>query len=482
MLNRNYALSGWIENLGVEPLFLSFAFLLAPLVDFLLALLVLVTLVLDTMRSLLTYLKSRVAFYVIIGVLSSFLAFTGEASTQEQSMALGLGEHKEIVLPKDANFTIGNKQILGHKVLKKTSKLVLKAKKIGFSEVVLWQNGKLKQTLKIFVLSKNESVSLIEALDALEKIKLDAKINGPVLEIEGKITELQQYNAYNKIVSTPNLNYFSEVKLDFKLKNQIITEVYKMFFERSLDSIQCKNMTATIYCFYESRNEQTQRIESFLMRKYRLIFDELPKIEFGVNHFLELQIVEIESNDTEDRQFGLDKISGKLGDLLDDMSKNLIRENLIKINDQNLKISTLAKESILIQLDKENQVKIGSEIAFRQDSVDKLNTNWKFAGLTLNFLLKKVEGQFSLKYEQELSRPLSTEGAFQSSQTKSEIFIKKDKQTLLQNLYFESVNQSASLFPLLNKIPLIGNLFTSNTNSKSMKNVFIFARLSHDQQ
>ena len=92
-------------------------------------------------------------------------------------MILAKGEQKEISLEGLKNFSVGNQEVISYKWMPKLGKLLVKGKKVGFTDLVVWsKNG--KENFSIYVLSKQKFLKTFQLADALKNLNLAIDIKG----------------------------------------------------------------------------------------------------------------------------------------------------------------------------------------------------------------------------------------------------------------------------------------------------------------
>jgi hypothetical protein len=153
---------GWIENLGVVPLFLFSAFLLAPAFFAFLNLLFVVTHVLETIGKLLysrDYYHRRINTNIfnnhyntnfklsflpifgqcvkgIFGFLLLNLMLTGTYA-QAEDYILSRGQSMTLKLPQMVKFNVGNKEVLTYKLNESNKTLLIRGTSLGTSEILV---------------------------------------------------------------------------------------------------------------------------------------------------------------------------------------------------------------------------------------------------------------------------------------------------------------------------------------------------------
>jgi type II secretory pathway component GspD/PulD (secretin) len=87
--------------------------------------------------------------------------------------------------------------------------------------------------------------------------------------------------------------------------------------------------------------------------------------------------------------------------------------------------------------------------------------------------LESVNDQIKIEYETELSKPNSDIGSGSSgSKSKSSTVVKLNSASTLFEISMKTTSLDSSEMPLLNKIPILGNLFKSKSNSENYKKIY----------
>ncbi len=99
------------------------------------------------------------------------------AADSPKDIVLAKGEQKEIELKDLRNFSVGNPEVISYKFLPKQGKLLVKGKKVGFTDVIIW-SAKGKETFSLYVLSKQKFLKTFQLADALKNLNLEIDIKG----------------------------------------------------------------------------------------------------------------------------------------------------------------------------------------------------------------------------------------------------------------------------------------------------------------
>src|SRR5690606_32260062 len=141
------------------PLFLFAAFLFAPEAFFLFLRRVSVIAVLEAINisqwitnyflNLKLLNLARSLLFVKALLLFPIASF---AQNHQTDIIVAKGEQKELSFTHLKKLSVGNSDVISHKLIK--NKLLIKGKKIGFSDLIVWENSPIK--FNIYVLSKQK--------------------------------------------------------------------------------------------------------------------------------------------------------------------------------------------------------------------------------------------------------------------------------------------------------------------------------------
>ncbi len=490
-----YLLSVWILNLGVEPLLRSAAFLLAPIFFFLFALLVSVCLVRETINPLpgIKYQLQKVGFICLVNIkdilvpkctqlvkilsLSLLLFSTNQvlSSENQATLILTIGELREIPLPASASYSIGNPDTVSHKYLASKETLLLKGKKLGFSEVRYWERGKQQTTrLKVYVIERRKQLQALQTLSAIESIGLKVEMLGDFLKISGNIETIEAYRQFHLMRAEMGESLLLSGELGRELRLKLIGEAYSLFYAASVKGFRCYTQNYDFLCRVPSKANLAPGLMAELEKSTVVKIIETDHNQVDQNFTLKIKLLQLESLNGRELSFGLDKLSANLAEVFDRGVRSLIDKNQILINDFDLDVSTLAEPTGLIRLGHEAEFKIGAEIPYQSEvnaDTGISTRQWKFVGLKINVKLQREAGHYIIYYKTEFSSPSQIEGEISGNYESSTAVIKLGSPTELFQIGLKTVGQGQSKLPLLSQIPLLGSLFTSKTNSATHKKI-----------
>lgn len=475
----NYlAFASWIANLGVVPLLRFAAFLLAPAALAFALRRFSVIAVLEAINiSSRNYLISNFKHlnlnltHLFVKALLLLPCALFAASGPTTDFIIAHGEQKEIILSGLKRFSVGNPQIISYKLLEKEQKLLIKGKKIGFTDILVW-NKEGKQTLGVYVLSKQKFLKTFQLGEALKNLGLDIQVKGPIITASGEISDFNDYLYLQKLKSQYQDQIFLKVTLAHALRNFIIGKVYKSLFASNFPIISCQSNALDILCFHEGASSSPLLKE--LGGYYKITFIKQESRAKRTNYRVRMKIVQLEKIDGTEIHTGLDKLQTSLHDLFDFGVRKLIEDNLIYLSKTKLDLSTLAEPESVLSTNQELKIEIGSEIPYQNIRQEGGNIiapiEWKFAGLKIVAKLSEIEGKLFLKYETEFSRPVQE--SISGSKENSSLFLEVGEPVKIFQIGFQTTSKMSQGIPGLMDVPLLKTLFGSKTNQNTYKQLY----------
>ncbi len=470
--------SSWIANFGVVPLFLFAAFLLAPIALCLALRRFSVIAVLEAINissrknlvlSNLKLLNLTISLvFVKVLLLLPPAAF---ANVSPSDLILAKGEQKELPFTGLKKFSVGNPEVISYKWLPKTGKLLVKGKKVGFTDLVVWTKSG-KEVLSLYVLSKQKFLKTFQLADALKNLNLTIDIKGPVMTASGTLTDFGDFLYLQKIKGQFQEQVFFKINLEPKLRNHIIGQIYKKLYSNGLTSVTCQADWLDIMCFYEGLNNQEllKQLASF----YRVTFVKQDSKLIHKNYRLKLKLIQMEQMDGREIHVGLDKLKASLSDLFEFGMRKLIDDNIAFLSQSKLDLSSLAEPEIVVNLNTPQTIEIGSQIPYQNIGVQGTSVvapiDWRFAGLRIKTKITESYGKLLLNYETEFSRP--TDQAISGSKEISSALLEVGVPLKIFQIGFQTTSKGRQGVPLISDIPILKHLFESKSDQKTYKQIY----------
>lgn len=402
-----------------------------------------------------------------------FLCLHGAAYAQvsPSDIILAKGEQKELDFKGLKNFSVGNPDIISYKLLPKTGKLLVKGKKVGFTDLVVWsKSGKV--VISLYVLSKQKFLKTFQLADALKNMSLVIDIKGPVMTASGTLADFSDYLYLQKIKGQFQDQVFFKINLDTSLRNHIVGQIYKKLYANGFSSVICQADFLDILCFYEGNNnpELLKQLSNF----YRVSFIQQDSRLRQKNYRLKLKLIQLERMDGREIHLGLDKLQASVKDLFESGLRKLIDDNMVLLTKSQMDLSSLAEPEIVVNLNTPQLIEIGSQIPYQNISTQGATViapiDWRFAGLKIKTKITESYGKLLFDYETEFSRP--SEQAISGSKEISSALLEVGVPLKIFQIGYQTTAKSRTGIPLISDIPVLKHLFESKSDQKTYKQIY----------
>lgn len=458
--------SSWIENLGVVPLFLLAAFLLAPIFFFLFALFVFVIRVFETITNLLNiYFKNfmcsikAVFLHVALTFVKALvlLSLPNNLSAQNyETIIISKGEHYKQTVKNIKRYTIGNKEIVKGLYNPKTQVILLKGSKLGFTELIIWKKNNTEKKIKVFVISKTKQLLHAQIAQSLKPTNLKVSLNGNFMRIEGIVKDVSSWVILNKIVKDQDI--LLDVTIHKLLVNKLIGDIYKVFFDAYIDSISCDVKSIYIYCQYQHPKDMKDFHKRF--SELPVVFSRVKNSRFQENFQAHLKVIQISSKDQKDHNLSINNLTGNISDVFEQNFKNLISQNDVLLKNQNLKVSTIASQTAILKTESPLNLQIGAEIPYKMSEKKRTKIVFKFAGIQFNLNIKKIGHQHTIDYKTVFTRP-EPDGSITGSKEHSSLNVMMNKSYKIFEIRYMLNSKVKDSLPVLGSVPILKTLFES---------------------
>lgn len=490
-----YFLAGWTSNLGVDPLLRSLAFLLLPAFFFLLALLVSVCLVRETINPLpginirlfwagqmcvwnlkeILVPKSTqlVKILSLIGYL--FLGNQPLMAEMDQTILLSIGEMREVALPTSASFSVGNSDTISHKYMPSKQLLLVKGKKLGFSEILIWSKGeRKKQSLKVHVIERRKHLEALKTLGAFESLGLETHVIGDFIKISGELKSLSAYQQFHQFRQNAGQGLLLTGTVARSVMLELIGMTYQTFHRYGLREFRCYLQNFDFICRTPTISLIPKGVLEQMQAQTFVKIIETERAQKNQNFALKMKLLQLERLSGEELHFGLDRLSANLGEVFDLGVGAIAKRNQFLLNNQDIDLSTLAEPSGLIRLGHPAEFRIGAEVPYQAEvnlETGASSKQWKFVGLKIKITLQREADQYVVYYETEFSTPGGAEDEFSGNSESSTAVIPLGQPIELFQIGMKTVGSQQSSMPLLSKVPLLGRLFQSKSESSTHKKI-----------
>jgi hypothetical protein len=475
----------WMANLGVVPLFLLAAFLFAPIALCFALRRFSVTAVLEAIDissrnkthlailKLLNITKGRffVKGFFLAHIALSFPAQATISTGALSDVVLAKGEQRELGFEGIKKFSVGNSDIISYKLNAKSSKLLIKGKKVGFTDLIIW-NKKGKETISIYVLSREKFLKTFQIAEALKNLNLTIDIKGPIMTATGVISDFSDYLYLQKIKRQYENQVFLRINLDPKLRNHIIGQIYKKLFANGHSNVSCQVDWLEIICFYEgsSKSEFLKQLAAY----YQVSFIQQNSRLLQKNFRLKFKLIQLERMDGREIHLGLDKLQSNLMDFFENGIRNLVEQNSLFLQKYQMDLSSLAEPEMIINLDTPQLIEIGTQIPFQNISTQNTNIiapiEWRFAGLKIKTKITESQGRPFLKFHTEFTRP--SEQGIGGSKEVSSVLLDVGVPIKIFQIGLQTISKDRKGIPFISDVPILKHLFESKSDQKTYKQIY----------
>lgn len=479
--NGNY-FPGCTENLGVVPLFLLSAFLCFPIFVAFLFLTERVCFVFDAMG--ITSSKSLIAghrfSYFLFFVKIILLQGVVWGAEPDKTLIFSKGEQKIIHFESLSHYSLGNPEVISKKLSLPKKTLYLKGKKMGYTDLILWDKSKHKQHYHIYVLSKREALKMADLIQSIQFLPLEIQFQGTGVKVSGTLDRLEELEFFEKIKRDWKKPLWNAVNYTQKLQKQLISKIYLEFFQRKIQSYSCQLGQDQIFlCHYKSFSRLTD-LEKLFSLKYGIQFNYHPLSISESNFRLSFKIVQVERHDGKEFSLGLYQLSGTIKSLINIGEISLIENNAVNALNQHFKFKTLAEPEITTNLNTPGKINLGMSHPYPQlqRSENIVQTDWKDTGLKIDYQLQNHSSDLKLKYSIELSS--HSDGGIKQSREHAELSVERSSQFI--PIFHTGLQQNQSSkegIPLLSNIPILGHFFSYSRTTHNFKCIIGFVKVEH---
>jgi hypothetical protein len=209
----------------------------------------------------------------------------------------------------------------------------VKGRQVGYTDLIVW-GGSGKETISIYVLSKQKFLKTFQLADALKNLNLAIDIKGPIMTASGTLSDFSDYLYLQKIKGQFQEQVFFKIGLEPKLRNHIIGQIYKKLYANGFSSVSCQADFLDVICFYEGHENANllKQLASF----YRVSFIQQDSRLKHKNYMLRLKLIQLERLDGREIHLGLDKLQSSVKDLFENGIRTLIDNNAVYLGKSHL--------------------------------------------------------------------------------------------------------------------------------------------------
>ncbi|MBP9674991.1 MAG: pilus assembly protein N-terminal domain-containing protein [Bacteriovoracaceae bacterium] len=384
------------------------------------------------------------------------------------------GEQRELSIPNLSHFSVGNKHILQYHYNAQNKQFLLKAKSLGFSDIIFWNKLGKKSIYKIYVLSKADQLELLRLTETLEHMGLKTRPEGALIIVQGSIEKKADFLLLQKLEKDFSKLLFLKVEISPDLQKEIMADIYPLFLKEGIYDISCYTELLKIICAYSQPEGQKSAGEERLLKtieqKYQVSFLPSSSPYLSKNFKAKLKILQVERSDGKEFSFGLSQIQTTWGELFTQGIKSLIQKNEMAFQESKITVSTLAEPEIIMRLNAPSFIQVGAEIPYTASTANTIQTQWKFAGLELKLNLKAWGDKFSLEYSSELTRP-SDMNQVSGNKESSSVMLELNQPIEIFQIGIKTLGKKENALPWIHRFPLMGELFKSHAQAGSHKKI-----------
>jgi len=393
------------------------------------------------------------------------------AKIQPKNIVISIGEHSEIKVNNIKNYSIGNPDILHHTFTAKENRLLIKGKKMGFSEIAIWDSKNKKSVYHLYILSKREQLNLRHVAQSLSSFGFKIKTFGKYIEVRGEIDDIYKYNFLNIIKSKNPTYLLTHSKLTPKLRNYLIGKVYYSFLQENLENFSCSSHFSIISCSYSATSAPSKNIIKYFKSKYFINFLEVNDINDNKNYLVKIKFYSIENQNESSFKLGINKLNEKISQVL---TNNYYQQLDIQLAQAKLKYTSLSSPEIIIKLNEEAKIKTGTNISSNQniirDGKEILITHHDFLGISTIIKIKKSGNKFTLYSQNTLSNQGEQNDINNNSST-SKIFVIPNKAVTFLETNLKSSKEIINSMPFFSSLPIIGHIFKKINKTNTHKKI-----------
>lgn len=479
----NYFLSGWIANLGVEPLLRSRFLRLTPIFLTLLARRISVCWVLDAIALLLNKrsnfshcavtkdenLQGKLSLVKIFFPLFMFFLFGQPLWANNLKKLLTTGEEQVIEAPLLQKYHISHPDLIEIKKGPQNNQLILVGKRVGLAELTLWYRGGKVEKIHYQVVSPRQKRYQESLKKRLLLLGLRVTIQGKMINVEGTIQNLANLKEIRQLSQT-HKGIILHVNLSPHFRNQIIGEIYDLLLSEHVSALQCEDDGLQLLCRYNQGTPPSQKTIDYINTKYEVTFLPVSHQNQSQNYHVRLKVLQVEKSDGGEFSFGLNQISSSVGDFFRQEAGKLFTEQQLLLREQSLQLSVLGEPEIVVRIDSPIHLQMGQSIPYtKEGSNENVILSWKFAGLKIKIELYEHGDKLRLDYTITLTSPMGKN--IQGNQEKASLFIKAGKAIELFQLSLKSESEEQKRLPFFHTLPIVGDWFRSKQEQNAYKKI-----------
>jgi hypothetical protein len=375
---------------------------------------------------------------------------------KDNNLLISKGEHREIMVPLLEKISVGNPEVIAYKYDSQRKKLLIRGKKLGHCEIILWTQRK-KITYRAYVLSKTQQLKTLHLGKSLKSLGLKITLSGHFMSVEGTVRSLDDYLFLLRLNRDHGKNLYLKLRPSAKLKKKL-KKIVDYFIYRSFKfRPSCHLQGLKMICLLHKRHSVSSSVLKYLKRTYGIEFLSFDGV-VPKNYHLSLKLFHQEG--IEGETLGININHGTLSpiDLFKYGPQRTLGNMDIFLTKNNSQLKILANPEIILTEGKESLMEFATQSDRRRGLVPRV-----FSGLKIKVKLLKIQANFFLEYEVLFSRP--------ENRGKSKVFIKLGDPLKLFQIVLKSEGKKRKGISFLEQIPLISNLFRVRSKKASYQRI-----------
>ena len=353
---------------------------------------------------------------------------------------------------------------------------VLKAKSPGKT---LLRNG--SEVTEVWVLSNLQRHTHQLLRNSLRETRgLWQKIFAGKIEVHGRLVRWQDWKSLAETCESSDCEYVFRARMTPDQQEKVSEFLYQQIREKAFPPIQL-NKTGETFSVLTPNGIPTPGLEKFL-KNYGLSLQTSPH-SLEVKPLVRVQITVSEIRKGAARQLGFDwptQISAQIFPRVGESEDQGVLT--LKALEESGSATILAKPTLLCRSGETADFLAGGEIPIRILNFKTHDVVWKKYGIQLKLKPKADSaGKMSVDLDTEISTPdfsNSVDGipSLQVHRVHSHFDLLQARTVILSGLLRQDLSQSAKGLPLLQKIPVLGQLFSSQNYLDKTSELVIWVR------
>ena len=397
-------------------------------------------------------------------------------------IVLGIGYTEQIAIEPKQKVILSNSSLLHIK--DKHNSLQLTGKKLGSSQI---QIGSINYNFSVIDAEQFRNYQVINT--QLQSMRgLQIKVQNQCLSLQGRLLRWQDWYQISKSFVSHKKSNSSKCQLPYSFDAFIepsIADEVKNNIQEDLQKNQLAHIKIEIgpplqiYSLGKDKDQDEIKNYQTFLDKYGLSL-KVRKNLIDLQAMLELELIIAEVKRSEMHQLGLDwptKVQLAKTSASNTESDNLIlTANFLESKGIG---KVLASPKLLSQNNKEAIFVAGGEFPIKVKTKTSYSISWKSYGLSLKILpVIDQMGQFQISVTAEISTiddstSVDDIPGILSNKVESHFNLDKEKSIVLSGLIKQEWGKANSGIALLNKIPILGSLFSSESFRQSKTELVI---------